>query len=234
MRRWTLALLALLAWDAGGASTRPLVIAHRGGSPENRLDAFRRARSLGADGFELDIHLSRDGEIVVIHDDTLDRTFGRPGTVAQMSRAELSAAGVPFLDEVLPLPGTLVIEIKHAGLEEQLVRLLEKTGTWKRSIVISFDGEALKKVHALKPELPTGYLFSLPVDMAATRRELGVQYLGPNYRLVNRQFVEQAHEHGLKVNPWTVNSEKDLRSMVDAGCDAITTDHPELLRPLLR
>lgn len=233
------ALFSLMAMVPAAAD--PWVVAHRGGAklaPENSVEAFHNAIKLGADAIELDIHLSADGELVVIHDDTLDRTFGRPGVVRQMSAADLRSAGVPLLRDVLKLTGVKwIVEIKHPHggrhdrIEEKLLEALE--GPLDSYVVITFDRESLRRLHQLKPDLATGYLFTTPVDAAEVKRELGVRYLGPNFRLVNRAFVDAAHDAGLKVNPWTVNEENDLQSMLEIGCDAITTDRPDRMLKLL-
>jgi glycerophosphoryl diester phosphodiesterase len=234
--------LALFTWMAvGPVGADPWVVAHRGGAklaPENTVAAFKKAIALGADAIELDIHLSSDGELVVLHDDTLDRTFGRPGVVQRMTAAELRAAGVPMLRDVLKLSGVKwIVEIKHPhggrhhGIEEKLLQVLE--GPLDRYVVITFDQQSLRRLHELKPDLATGFLFSTPQDAEAVKRDLGVRYLGPYFRLVNPAFIKAAHDAGLKVNPWTVNEETDLRAMLDLGCDAITTDRPDRLLQLL-
>lgn len=239
MKHLWLALLTLIT--LGPAAADPWVVAHRGGAklaPENTVAAFEKAIALGADAIELDIHLSSDGEIVVIHDDTLDRTFGQSGVVRQMTAAQLRAAGVPMLRDVLKLSGVKwIVEIKHPhggrneGIEEKLVQMLD--GDLDRYVVITFDQQSLRRLHQLQPDLATGFLYSTPHDAEEVKRDLGVRYLGPNFRLVNRAFIDAAHDAGLKVNPWTVNEEKDLRAMLDLGCDAITTDRPDRLLQML-
>jgi glycerophosphoryl diester phosphodiesterase len=222
----------------------PLVVAHRGSTEqatENTLEAFQHALDEGANALELDVHLTSDGDLAVIHDDTLDRTHGRPGTVRQMTSQELREAGVPMLQDVLNLPETtLIVEIKHPkggrhqGVEQILVDQLERAGALERTVVISFDEQSLRTLHQLEPDLATGYLYSgKTLDPAQAKLDLGIDYLGPHFSQVTPEYVEQAHQAGLKVNPWTVNQVSDLQRMVDLGVDAITTDQPDELAQLL-
>lgn len=220
--------------------TSPLAVAHRGSHQqaiENTLPAFQQAVLDGADVLELDIHLTLDKDLAVIHDDTLERTHGNPGEVRKMTSQELRALGVPMLSDVLQTTETpLFVEIKHPkggrheGIEQILVDQLDAAQADARTTVISFDEFSLKKVHELDPALPTGYLYAgRPVDIEKTRDELGVTYLAPHFSLVNSNFVQQAHAAGMKVDVWLVNRTRDMKRFADMHCDAITTDHmPEL------
>lgn len=223
----------------------PLVVAHRGSTQnaiENSLQAFRDALAEGADALELDVHLTLDRDLVVIHDDTLDRTYGRPGEVRKMTSAELREIGVPMLSDVLALPTDckLVVEIKHPkggrheGIEQILVDQLQRAGAEDRAIVISFDETSLKKMEQIEPELPTGLLYSgKPIDPKQVKQELGIDYLGPHFGAVTQSYVRKAHEAGLKVNPWTVNTPRDQRRMIELEVDAITTDQAGQLVQIL-
>lgn len=239
-----LSLLMLALIQVGGVGADPWAVAHRGGArlrPENTLPAFSHALALGADAMELDIHPSADGHLMVIHDETLKRTFGREGVVSQMTREELQAAGVPTLQEVLDLSqgkAKLLIEIKHPhgsryqGVEEALVQ--ELTGrTLQDYLVISFDAHSLKRLHQLEPRLATGILSGQSIDPAQAREELGVTFLAPHFSQVNREWLQRTHDLGLKVNVWTVNEKADLKRMIELGCDAITSDRPDLLLELM-
>ncbi|MBX3171698.1 MAG: hypothetical protein KF760_30085 [Candidatus Eremiobacteraeota bacterium] len=235
-----LGALGLLASAVGVVQAQvqtqpPLVVAHRGETDharENSLEAFRQALADGAGAIELDVHLTADGDLAVNHDDTLDRTYGVPGVVREMSSQELRALGVPMLSDVLALPDCkFIIEIKHPhggrhlGIEQVLIDQLQNSGTEERAVVISFDETSLKTLHQLEPGLTTGYLYSgKELDPKQTRAELGVTYLGPHFSAVDAEYVEKAHEAGMKVNAWTVNEEKDLKHMLELGVDAITTD----------
>jgi len=223
---------------------KPLAVAHRGSTQnaiENTLPAFQQAVADGADILELDIHLTLDRDLAVIHDDTLERTHGHPGEVRKMTSQELRALGVPMLQDVLALTETpLFVEIKHPkggrheGIEQILVDQLDLAQADQRSVVISFDQTSLKKVHELDSELVTGLLYTgRPIDMEKTRDELGIQYLAPQFQTITQGYVDQAHAAGLKVDAWTVNRPRDMRKMIDLQCDAITTDHASDLHGLL-
>lgn len=220
----------------------PLVVAHRGGTPENKLAAFRQAVKIGASAVELDIHPTRDGQLVVIHDETLDRTTGGKGRVADLDLADVHKWDVPTLAEVLDVTESIVtlIEIKQPDhgpryqIEEPLVALLRERKALEKVVVISFDRESLIRLHELEPSLATGFLYASPQDLAQVQKELSVRYLGPHHQLVTREMMEEAHRFGLKVNPWTVNDPARMRELLDLGVDALTTDRAELLLPMVR
>ena len=221
----------------------PLTVAHRGSARsavENTLPAFQQAVDDGAQIIELDIHLTADKDLAVIHDDTLERTHNNPGEVRNMTSQELRALGVPMLGDVLQMPQTpLFIEIKqpkngrHDGIEQVLVDQLDRAQADERTVVISFDEPSLKKVHELDPELATGYLYVRPVDIEKKRDELGIQYVAPHYAIVDREYVEKAHAAGLKVDAWLVNRPKDMQRMAELQVDAITTDKIPQLQDVL-
>lgn len=245
--RAALAGLGLLGAGVGVVQAQvvqaqPLLVAHRGETDqavENTLSAFKAAVDEGAGAVELDIHLTADNHLAVIHDDTLDRTFGVPGQVTQMTSEQLRAVGVPMLEDVLALPAPkFLIEIKephqgrHLGIEKVLVDLLQRTQMQPRSLVISFDEQALQTVHELDPSLTTGYLYGgKTVDPEEARQQLGVTWLAPELSLVNPAFVDKAHAAGMKVDVWTVNRPEDLARLQHLGVDAVTTDKiPEFQR----
>lgn len=219
-------------------------VAHRGSAQnaiENTLPAFQQAVTDGADVIELDIHLTADKDLAVIHDDTLERTHGNPGEVRKMTSQELRALGVPMLGDVLQLIQTpLFVEIKHPkngrheGIEQVLVDQLDRAEADHRTVVISFDETSLKKVHELDPSLATGYLYAgTPIDIEKARDEMGIQYLAPHFAMVNREYVQEAHAAGLKVDAWVVNRAKDMQRMTDLQVDAITTDRIPQLQDIL-
>ena len=195
---------------AGGV--RPLVIAHRGASgtaPENTLAAFRRAVACGADMVELDVQLTRDGEVVVVHDFTLDRTTDGTGAVGASSLAEIRrldagawfapaflGEAVPTLGEVLGAIGLPVnVELKPVGdqgLEAETLAVVRAAGALGRVVFSSFDPGALERLRALTPEA-----FAL------------------------------ARAAGLQIRVWTVNEAGEFERLAAAGAHGVFTDYPE-------
>ena len=226
-----------------------LAIAHRGAraeAPENTLAAFRRAVELGADGVELDLHRSRDGRLVVIHDDTLERTTNGRGPVASFTFDELrrldagswmdarfAGERIPSLEEVLEaMPARVLIfaEMKAAAVVDPLARLLRERELATRVRVSSFDHRSLASVHRLVPEAELGALFvALPVDPVALARACGARALHPSFHYLTADVVAEAHGAGLAVYTWTVNEPDDIRRVRAIGVDGIFSDRPERL-----
>lgn len=219
------------------------IVAHRGAShdaPENSLEAFRLGWSQ-ADANELDVHLSRDGRLVVIHDASTKRTTGVDKPVAEQSFSELKAQGVPALEEVVegvPEKKRLFIEIK-CGAEalEPLGRLLAGRPP-ERFAIIGFNLATMTKAKALFPKIPvfwlSGYKEELKIeDLIAKAKAAGLDGLDLNHKFPP-DVVKKTREAGLKVLVWTVNDPDIARSWAAAGVDGITTDRPGWLRERLR
>jgi glycerophosphoryl diester phosphodiesterase len=234
-----------------------LVMAHRGArglAPENTLAAFRTAIDVGADAIELDVQPCATGELVVMHDHTLDRTTNGSGPVSEASFSALRAldAGswydAQYAGERIPTPGEALdlargrlkvnIEIKtegpeDLGVERQLVEAISSRHMEGEVLISSFNPTALLRMKTLAPALPRaliyGSLQAFPLDLGT----LGLAALHPHHRLVHAAMVEMARSRGYAVNAWTVNEAGDMREMLALGLDAITTDHPERLRALL-
>lgn len=232
--------------------------AHRGASghaPENTLEAFRKAVKMKADGVELDIQMSGDGELVVIHDETLDRVSGEHGFVKDYSLKELKKLNVsralkhydkktriPTLQEVFELLEntelTINVELKNGlieypGMEEKLLRLAEEMKLKERIWCSSFNHRSVQKIKGLCPEMKCGLLFSdIMVNPAAYGRELGIEALHPAvYHFAqDREYIAEAHKCNLAVHIWTVNEKKEMKKLVRAGADALITNYPDIAR----
>ena len=233
-------------------SSHPLVIAHRGASgelPENTLPAYERAIELGADMIEIDLHLTRDGGIAVVHDAGLERIGGR-GEVGDATLGELRAldagggARVPSLEEVLDAFGSRIpfnLEIKcsergpYADLERRTLEAVERRGLLGRTLFSCFEDPVLARLRALAPEARLALLISpRSQERALARaRELGAEALNPWYGLADRERVEAAHAAGLAVYPYTVDDPARMRDLLGLGVDGLFTNHPERMRSLL-
>jgi glycerophosphoryl diester phosphodiesterase len=231
-----------------------------GHAPENTLASFEVALELGADVLELDVHLSREGEVVVIHDERLERTTDGRGLVHEHSLAELhrldagrwfdqrfAGQRVPTLDEVLAWFVTcdaagqahLAIEIKNGpvyydGIEAKTLELLERYTMRQRALVISFDHHALRRLRQLDSEILTGVLYACrPLDPCQLARAAGAQVLEPHWSFVTPEDIVMAHAAGLRLSAWATSEPTVLRRLVQAGVDGLATDHPDVLARVL-
>jgi len=230
-----------------------LKIAHRGASgtyPEHTRPAFLRAIDLGVDMIELDVQLSRDEQLVVFHDHTLERTTSGAGMVRDRSLKELREldAGCWFapdfrderlmtLPEVLKLTAKrtrLNVEIKApAGdwpvLVPRLLATLDEHAVLERTVVSCFELGALEEVRRKSESAVLGVLWHTP-DLAEAWRwcaEVGASSVHPFWMLASSELTEAAHARALRVFVWTVNEETDIRSVVAAGVDGVISDFPE-------
>jgi glycerophosphoryl diester phosphodiesterase len=233
---------------------QPVVFAHRGASahaPENTLAAFELALTEGADAIELDVKLSADGQVVVIHDATVDRTTGAHGKVKDMTLAELRAlsAGtfvsskfstekIPMLEEVFEAVGrrTIInVELTNYNtprdhLVESVCMLVKRFNLQKRVIFSSFLASNLSKARSYLPEVQCG-LLAMPRWLGLWARSFGFAFgdyaaLHPHLADVSPQQVQRVRRLKRRVHVWTVNKETDMRRLFDWGVDGIFTDDP--------
>ena len=239
---------------------RPLVIAHRGDrayAPENTLGAFRQAAEKGADGIEFDVKLTADGQVIVLHDQTVDRTTDGKGDISKLTLEQASRLKanvqfpeqfpderIPTLEEVFEAVGhTLFMNIELTnystpsdGLVPKVVELVRAHALQERVLFSSFLARNLRKAAALLPEVPRG-LLTLEGILGLWGRQFGwrgdVQALHPYYTEVKAGLVERVHAAGKSVNTWTVNGENDIKALIGCGVDGIITDDPALALRLL-
>jgi glycerophosphoryl diester phosphodiesterase len=243
----------------------PLFAAHRGGAllwAENSLLAFRNALALGADFLELDVHLTRDGEVVVIHDATLDRTTTGTGPVRERTLAELGALRlkdrggaaleerIPTLDQVVALAVAgkrqILLEIKtderrqrYPGIEEKVFAMLDRHRYTPFTVVMAFEGATWRRLRQLRPDARVAALYSarmLPAGVTAeleALRQAGVSFVGLDQALVNAEVAKQARLAGLTLGVWTVNERDAIARFIDQGVGVVITDRPDLARELL-
>ncbi|MHA1578055.1 MAG: glycerophosphodiester phosphodiesterase [Candidatus Freyarchaeota archaeon] len=222
---------------------KTLMIAHRGASfyePENTLRAIERALGLGVDGVEIDVRSSVNGNIVVIHDETVDRTTNGTGKVANMSLLELRSldAGrgerIPLLSEVLETVGNramLVIELKVPGIEERVIETLEKQDALGSVTVTSFLHRSVKRVKEINPGVRTGIIFSSsPVNPSRLALDADADTLFARHKYVTPDMVRNAHENGLDIYAWTVDDAITAEKLILMGVDGIVTNKPDVLK----
>lgn len=230
---------------------RPLVIAHRGGkkwAPENTMAAFAKSLKAGADGVELDIHRCKSGELVVIHDETLDRTTDGKGFIKDKTWSELknlSAGkwyGEEFAEEKLPLltdvlklaDGKMIvnIEIKNSpieypGIEDDLAKVLAGYKYPHKILISSFDHELIRRVHKKMPHIEAAFLDAgIVADVGKYANSIGAKAWNAGYSEMRADAVERAHKAGVAVNVWTVDGTKHWNDMLEMKVDGIVTDDP--------
>lgn len=237
---------------AADSAKRPLVIAHRGGckwAPENTMAGFAKSLQIGADGIELDIHRCKSGELVVIHDETLDRTTDGKGFVKDKTWDELKnlsagkwfgkefeAERLPLLTDVLKLvDGKMIvnIEIKNApveypGIEIDLEKVLKDYKYPDKILISSFDHELIRRVHEKTPQYEVAFLDAgIVADVGEYAGKIGAKAWNAGWSEMRSDAVERAHKSGLAVNVWTVNGEEKWNDVMKMKVDGIVTDDPE-------
>lgn len=230
------------------------IFAHRGFRgkfPENTMLAFREAEKAGADGIELDVRLTKDGEVVIIHDATVDRTTEGKGAVSSLTLSELKTlnAGarfqksrfrekIPTLDEFLQWmkPTRLIcnIELKTETvnehiLEERVLALIRRYGLDDRIILSSFNHYSLVYCFRSAPHIETAVLYSEGLYMPWVYAEsIRAKAIHPYYKVAPVELVHLSEQYGIRVRPFTVNEPEIMKKYFEAGTTAIITDHPDV------
>lgn len=237
-------------------SGKPLVFGHRGSkayAPMNTLESFELALAQGSHGIELDVHRSKDGYPVIVHDFTVDSTTDGKGFVTDKTLAELKAldAGswfseafrgvkVPTLDEVFELIGKKMIvnvEIKSLftsetdGVEQVVVDCIRRHSLQDNVIVSSFNPYTLIRFRALMPDCAIGFLYekNVPMDTHAVLRGHSYEAYHPHHVLIDEALVHMTHQQGRVLNTWTVNDPEDARRLSSWGVDCLITDKPDVI-----
>lgn len=242
-------------------SNNVLVFGHRGAkayAPMNTLPSFLLAVEQGADGVELDVWLSKDGHLVIIHDATVDGTTDGHGEVQAMSLAELKAldaggwfapnfAGtrIPTLDEVfdaLPSDFLINVEIKKVdntstetdGVEAAVAECIRRHQAQERVIVSSFSLNALERFHAAMSDVALGYLYVAPEQVeAAQASPLEFDFMHPLHESVTSDLINKHRALGSLTNVWTVNDAQRMRWLIEAGVNGLITDAPDVGRSVV-
>ncbi len=237
-----------------------LNIAHRGYSgvyPENTMPAFEAAIEAGADGVEFDVQFSRDGELVIMHDETVDRTtnghgFVKDHTLAELKSLDASAAfkgrygivRVPTLEEYLErvkdLDFLTNIELKtgifeYDGIETAVADLVRRYRLQDRVIISSFNHYSVLRAHAAAPEIRCGFLTeSWIVNAGAYTRSHGIECWHPHWASVTGETAAKLKANGIMINVWTVNEPAEALRLQSLGADAVIGNFPEEIGKALR
>ncbi len=221
-----------------------LKIGHRGArayEPENTLRSFKKALEMGVAAIEFDVRKTRDNQLVVIHDADVKRTTNGKGLVADLTLKEIKALStekgekIPTLEEALDsldCKVRILIELKEEGIEEKTLAAIHDKHVEKNVIVTSFLEDALAKVRALDKEIETGLIYAKHKNPLKAALELKAQYLVALYRFTHTANVEKAHENGLKVIVWTINTAEEAEEYAKKGVDGIATDKPDIFKTL--
>jgi glycerophosphoryl diester phosphodiesterase len=238
-----------------------IIYAHRGTrgcSPENTMSAFRQVLNTKADGIELDVQLTKDGQVVICHDHDIDRTSNGSGWIKDFTLAELKTFDFgawydpKFAGERIPTftefftwfvttPLILNVEIKNCpviydGIENKIVDIIKGIAPndfdiYNRIIISSFYHPSLVKIKEIDDKLKTGVLFgSRPVDVYSFIRQTNADYLHPDWSCVDKRWVEEVHAQGIGVNSYTVNKQEEFDFISRTGIDGIFSDYPERWR----
>lgn len=235
------------------------IFGHRGSAgthPENTMVSFIETERVGADGIELDVQLTKDGEVVIIHDDKVDRTTNGKGYIKDLTLAEIKKldagcnfkngqfkAEIPTLDEFLKwLKDTdllcnieyKTITVTNHELEEKTVGLVKKYGLEDRIIFSSFNHYSIVYSYRMAPEIEIAPLYSEGIYMPwVYAQSIHAKGLHPHYKVAPQELVRLSQENGIAVRPYTVNKEKDLLRFFEANTSAVITDFPEKAIKLL-
>lgn len=237
------------------------IIAHRGFSgiaPENTLAAFQKAIEIKADYFELDVHKSKDGQLFVIHDGSVQRTSSNQvtGTIAQMNANEISAVRVgyskkfgntfknekvPTLKEALELAKGKIkvcIEIKVYDIEKEVLNIVNELKMNDDVIIFSFYYPVLKNIRKLDSEIPVLYLVEDNIGYKkiienATKINANAVGVGPEIK-ITKEFLNLGHQFEVQVWKWTVNQEEEMQELIALGLDGIITNHPDKAIQILK
>ncbi|MCR2820339.1 glycerophosphodiester phosphodiesterase [Lederbergia panacisoli] len=231
-----------------------IILAHRGSAgthPENTMESFLAAEHFGADGIELDVHLTLDGDIAVIHDITVDRTTDGTGRVTDFAMEELKklkanyhykhffkkTARIPSLREVFEwMKGNQLIcnielknnDLPYEGLEEKVIALIKEFRYENRIVISSFNHYSLVYIVNNWPEIETAPLYSdllyRPWEYAFSLNSKGIH---PKLKSISDTIIKTTMENGIAVRPYTVNKERDIKRLLQINCSAIITDFPE-------
>lgn len=224
---------------------KPLIIGHRGAmghETENTLPSIQKAMDLGVDMIEIDVFKIKSGEIVVFHDDTVDRLTNGPGSIEEYNILELKKLivngghQIPMLQDVLKLIDNKValnIELKGAGTADRVNFIMDyyinkKNWSPENFIISSFNWDELKEMRRLNPDVAIAVLTEEnPIDAIPIAKELKAVAINPYFKKLDLEVANQLHDAGFKIYTWTVNEPEDIDAMKKIAVDGIITNFPE-------
>jgi glycerophosphoryl diester phosphodiesterase len=216
-----------------------LKVGHRGAKAyevENTLESFQKAIRLGANAVEFDVRKTKDGKLIVIHDDTLKRVFDKDVPVNQTTLKELkqlSENKIPTLTEALQFIDKrvekILVELKEVGYEKRVLEVIKKEKLHDRVIIVSFHEQALSEVRKLDSKIETGLIYVKHKNPIAAALKLHAQYLVSLYRFTHTKNIEDAHKNNLKVIVWTINTKQEAKVYQAKGVDGIASDKLDIL-----
>jgi len=228
----------LLFFSIGVLMATPLKIAHRGASgyeKENTLAAFEKAIELGVDMIEFDVHMSKDGKVVIMHDQKVNRTVNSD-SVTEKTAEELQQLSIPTLEQALDhinRRAKIYIDLKAKGIEKEVAKViktyvLEKGWSYDDFIVCSFDHYQIRNFKVLLPQVKIGALIScIPIDYGKIAESVPADIIVLNHRLITKEFIDDAHDRGLEVYVYTPNESYEIERIKNLEIDGIISDFPD-------
>lgn len=228
-------------------NNRPIIIAHRGASSyafENTLDSFRKACDLSADMIELDIQLTKDNELIVFHDSTIDRLtegsgFVRYFPLADLKKIKIHGEAIPTLEEVINVTYNKInynIEVKNMPSKgiAKLLKILDKYNLRHKVIISSFKRNILKEIKELDSQINTALLcWNIRHSNLNFIKKHNIKYLHPFYGFLTRKKVQEIKNLDIKINTWTVNYAMDLKWVIKLGVNGIITNRPDIAKVVI-
>jgi glycerophosphoryl diester phosphodiesterase len=219
-----------------------LKIGHRGAKAyeiENTIESFQKAIELGVNAVELDVRETKDGRLIISHDDNLKKIFGKDIQVREATLNELKHASgnaLSTLEEALGFVGRrvdkILVELKEVGYEKKVLETIRRKHLSDKVILVSFHEEALANVRKLDKRIEIGLIYVRHKNPIKAATKFEATYLVPLYRFVHTKDVQIAHAHNLKVIVWTINTEEEVKKSVTKGVDGIASDRPDIFENL--
>lgn len=218
-----------------------LRVGHRGAkayAPENTLASFKKALEIGVDAIELDVRRTKDNQLVVIHDTDVKRTTDGEGLVSEFTLVQIKGFStdggekIPTFEEALDFLDKKVkvlVELKETGIEEQVLSIVHARSLEKNVVITSFLEDTLRKVRELNKSVETGLIYAKHSNPIRAALELKANYLIAFYKFTHTATVQKAHENGLKIIVWTINTVDEAQEYAKKGVDGIASDHPDIL-----